>query len=417
MYPAVLSIVFEQFVENQLFRRFYYVGIFPTLHKSVRYKPSENWSSEKLRKGKCMRKGQNVYKRKDGRWEARIITGRTAEGKILYKSLYAPTCRQALQRKKDYEIEMVIHPLVVASPVTFYEASLKWISENSADWKHSTRMKYQNYLERYIIPEWGYRTITEIDEELYKNLILQLKNSLSESSIQTVNTILKNCLAQVPGSLHIVPKQKKIKDNAKQIEVLTNSESAVLVHSCMNSRDTTALGILIALFEGIRLGELCALRWRDIDTEEGVLHIRHTLQRVQNLPEQVAKLGKTRLLLDTPKNHKERTIPIHPQLRSWLEVKKKLHSDADFVLSGSLKPVEPRTMTSRFKKFCETHGLRDFKFHTLRHTFATRCVESGMDIKVLSELLGHSSVKITLDRYVHPSMEYKKFQISSLCMS
>ena len=316
-----------------------------------------------------MKKGQNVYKRKDGRWEARIITGRTAEGKILYKSLYAPTCCQALQRKKDYEIEMVIHPPVTEDPITFYEASLKWISENSADWKHSTRMKYQNYLERYIIPAWGYRTITEIDEELYKNLILQLKNSLSESSIQTVNTILKNCLAQAPGSLHIVPKQKKIKDKAKQIEVLTNSESAILVHSCMNNRDTTALGILIALFEGIRLGELCALRWQDIDTEEGVLHIRHTLQRVQNLPEQVAKLGKTRLLLDTPKNHKERTIPIHPQLRSWLEEKKKLHSDADFVLSGNLKPVEPRTMTSWFKKFCKTHGLRDFKFHTLRHPY------------------------------------------------
>ena len=81
-------------------------------HRYVRYKPSENWSSGKLRKGKCMKKGQNVYKRKDGRWEARIITGRTAEGKILYKSFYAPTCCQALQRKKDYEIEMVIHPPV-----------------------------------------------------------------------------------------------------------------------------------------------------------------------------------------------------------------------------------------------------------------------------------------------------------------
>ena len=103
-----------------------------------------------------MKKGQNVYKRKDGRWEARIITGRTAEGKILYKSFYAPTCCQALQRKKDYEIEMVIHQPVTEDPITFYEASLKWISENSADWKHSTRMKYQNYLERYIIPAWGY---------------------------------------------------------------------------------------------------------------------------------------------------------------------------------------------------------------------------------------------------------------------
>lgn len=364
-----------------------------------------------------MKKGQNVYKRKDGRWEARITVGRNSDGKILYKSLYASTYRQALQQKKDYEVEAALHPPAITAQCTFYQASQKWISENSTGWKHSTHMKYQNYLDHYIIPVWGDKLVSEIDETQYKNLILQLKDSLKESSIHTVNTILKNCLAQVPGSLNIIPKSRKKKGTVKEIEILTGSETATLVRNCMDIRDTTSLGILIALFEGIRLGELCALRWQDINTKDGVLYIRHTLQRIQNLPEQTEMLGKTRLLLDTPKNHKERTIPIHPQLRAWLEEKQKLHLDAEFILSGNFKPIEPRTMTSRFKKFCKTHGLRDFKFHTLRHTFATRCVESGMDMKVLSEILGHSSVKITLDRYVHPTMDFKKSQISSLRMS
>ena len=365
---------------------------------------------------RIMRKGQNVYKRKDGRWEARITIGKTAEGKILYKSLYAPTYRQALQRKKDYEIETAIHPPSTKEPCTINQASQKWIYENNANWKHSTHMKYQNYLNRYIIPVWGNKLVSEIDELQYKNLITELKNSLSESSINTINTILKNCLAQVPGGLNIIPTYKKKKSTVKQIDVLTSSEINTLVYNCMSTRDTTSLGILIALFEGIRLGELCALKWQDIDLAEGVLNIRHTLQRVQNLPEQTKKLGKTRLLIDTPKNHRERAIPIHPKIRDWLEDQKKSHLNTDYILSGDFKPVEPRIMTSRFKKFCKDHGLRNFKFHTLRHTFATRCVESGMDIKVLSEILGHSSVKITLDRYVHPSMDFKKSQICSLCM-
>lgn len=364
-----------------------------------------------------MRKGSNVYKRKDGRWEARITIGKTAEGKILYKSLYAPTCRQVLQRKKDYEIEMALHPPAATNSCTFYDISQKWILENSTSWKHSTHMKYQNYLNRYIIPSWGCKLVNEIDEAQYKNLMIPLKASLKESSINTINTILKNCLAQIPGGLTIIPKSHNKKSTAKPIDVLTSSEITTLIRGCMDTGDNTSLGILIALLEGIRIGELCALRWQDIDPEEGVLHIRYTLQRVQNLPEQTKKMGKTRMLLDTPKNHKERTIPIHPKIRDWLAFQKELHSSTDYILSGNFKPVEPRTMTSRFKKFCTAHGLRDFKFHTLRHTFATRCVESGMDIKVLSELLGHSSVKITLDRYVHPSMEFKKSQIQNLCMS
>lgn len=361
-----------------------------------------------------MKKGQNVYKRKDGRWEARVCIGRTAEGKIRYKSFYAPTYRQAVQRKKDYEIEKVIHPPADEDSCTFLQASQRWIAVNSDDWKQSTLIKYQNYLDHYILPAWGSRQVSEIDQEQYQELIMQLKKSLKESSVSTVTTILKNCLAQVPGGPTITSRQKAQKSTVRQPEVLSAAEIQTLVDGCRQDRDITSLGILIALFEGVRLGELCALRWSDIEPEESIIHIRHTLQRIQNLPENVETDGKTRLLLDSPKNHRERTIPIHPQVMELLLRHKGLYAEDAFVLSGRSQPVEPRTFVYRFKRRCRYLKLRDFKFHSLRHTFATRCIESGMDVKVLSEILGHSSVKITLDRYVHPTMDFKRSQIESL---
>ena len=147
--------------------------------------------------------------------------------------------------------------------------------------------------------------------------------------------------------------------------------------------------------------------------KEQVLHIRHTLQRIQN-KEQYFGEPKTVLYLGSPKNKRERTIPLHPQIIPILEKLEKSCYPSDYLLSGNSSPIEPRTMTSRFKKVLKSCGIRDFHFHTLRHTFATRCVESGMQIKALSEMLGHSSVKITMDRYVHLSMSFKQSQITIL---
>ena len=182
----------------------------------------------------------------------------------------------------------------------------------------------------------------------------------------------------------------------------------------LKSKDSlTTVGIQLALFSGIRLGELCALTWEDIDLKEQVLHIRHTLQRIQN-KEQYFGEPNTVLYLGSPKNKRERTNPLHPQIIPILEKLEKSCYPSDYLLSGNSSPIEPRTMTSRFKKVLKSCGIRDFHFHTLRHTFATRCVESGMQIKALSEMLGHSSVKITMDRYVHLSMSFKQSQITIL---
>ena len=123
---------------------------------------------------------------------------------------------------------------------------------------------------------------------------------------------------------------------------------------------------------------------------------------------------KTALLLTVPKNGKTRAVPLHPALLPLLETWLSQLQDGDFLLTGTRYPVEPRTCSNRFKKFLKDCGLRDTHFHTLRHTFATECVESGVNLKVLSEILGHSSIQITASRYIHLSMRYKKQQIGFL---
>ena len=360
-----------------------------------------------------MRKGQNVYKRKDGRWEARIPIGKL-NGKMQYKSLYASTYRQALQRKRDFEHKNNKVPSEPVHVTTYRDIATAWMRENSGSWKQSTYATYQNYLDSYILPGWGEKAISDINQQEYLQLMDNLKSILSASSISTVNTILRASLEQYPAVFN-VPRKRRKEVIQSQIDILTKEEMQLLVDSCIADYNNTTLGILIAVFSGVRLGELCALKWEDIDMKAGVIHVRHTLQRIQLADEEKTAGEKTKLIFDSPKNKQPRAIPIHPNIRHKLDSGSQVHRGTDYILSGNAKPVEPRTYIYRFKKFCKDLNLRAFKFHTLRHTFASRCVESGMDVKVLSIILGHSSIHITLDRYVHPTMDYMKAQIGTLC--
>ena len=240
-----------------------------------------------------------------------------------------------------------------------------------------------------------------------------LLQQLSGSSIQTINTIISGILKY---TLNYLPVKctGKVSEHAKcPLDILSDNESCKLLTYLDHRNDLISIGIRLTLFSGIRLGELCALTWADVDLEEQVLHIRHTLQRIQNrnrLPED----SKTVLYIGSPKNKRERSIPLHPQMIPILETYKSRYPASYYLLSGTLSPVEPRKMTRHFKKIIKCCGIRDLHFHTLRHTFATRCVESGMQIKALSEMLGHSTVKITMDRYVHLSMSFKQSQITIL---
>lgn len=166
------------------------------------------------------------------------------------------------------------------------------------------------------------------------------------------------------------------------------------------------LGLFICLSTGIRIGEVCALTWEDIDTDNGIIHIRKTLQRIY-----VNENGKkrTELLIDTPKTATSmRDIPMIKELYGILKPLKKIVRNDYFVLTNDITPTEPRTYRNYYKKLLKKLGIPPVKFHGLRHSFATRCIESKCDYKTVSVILGHSNISTTLNLYVHPNLDQKK---------
>lgn len=192
-------------------------------------------------------------------------------------------------------------------------------------------------------------------------------------------------------------------------------EQKKLTDYLLTDTDPYKLGTYLTLCTGVRIGELCALRRCDISFEDNTIHIDTTMQRVQTDDD----TKKTEVIITEPKSRcSVRDIPVSGKL---LELMQKYYSELPntaFLLSGSSERfVEPCMMRYHFAKQIKACDISDVKFHTLRHSFATRCVESGMDIRTLSEILGHENVNITLNRYVHSSMEHKRESIEKLYSS
>ncbi|MFN0291605.1 site-specific integrase [Pedobacter helvus] len=151
---------------------------------------------------------------------------------------------------------------------------------------------------------------------------------------------------------------------------------------------------------------VCALTWENIDIDKGVIHINKTIQRIYLIEDGIRK---TELIFDTPKtNSSIRYIPMSEDLLKMLKPIKKVVNNTFYILSNDSKPIEPRTYSSFYKSFMKSLGMPDLKFHGLRHSFATRCIESNCDYKTVSSLLGHSNINTTLNLYVHPNLEHKK---------
>lgn len=294
---------------------------------------------------------------------------------------------------------------------------INWLEYKHLFVKNSTYMKYKNSIYLHIIPELGAINIKTIDNGIVQNYINQKlcvdKSNLSPKSVKEIVSIIKNTLTYAENrgikskcncELLIV------RSSYKPIRVLNKNEEKALLNILENNIDIFKLGVLISLLTGVRIGELCALKWNDIDLEEGVITINRTMQRVQV----EGKNSKTEIIITTPKtNASIRQIPIPKILIDYIAEFE--FSDDTYVLTNKKgNYIEPRVMQYRFKKYIQTAGISDANFHALRHTFATRCIEAGVDVKVLSEILGHSSVNITLDRYVHNSIDYKKDNMDRL---
>ena len=211
-----------------------------------------------------------------------------------------------------------------------------------------------------------------------------------------------------------VPDTKGIKypqKSNKQIDILSKENRINLKRKIINSEDNVSLGILFTLFTGIRIGELCGLKWEDIDLSSGVVTIKRTIERIADLNQNSSK--KTKVIISNPKTGSSlRTIPLPDFLCSYLLTFKR--NDNFYFLTASEKYIEPTQFYVKYKKFMSNLGMGQFTFHSLRHTFATNCVELGFDIKSLSEILGHANITTTLAIYVHPTMKQKRKQMNLL---
>lgn len=369
------------------------------------------------------RKGENIYKRKDGRWEGRYIKSRTGTGKIAYGYVYAKTYRETKAKLQEKTSLNKSQPAVsaVTSQDLFSSIASDWFESIESQTKESTRNKYLNMLNSYILPLYGERTLDSITYDFidsHCNFLLvsggKNGNGLSAKTVTDVLSLIRNVLKYAIRKGMYVPcdgSAIQVKRTAMPMRVLSKTEQEQLCKYILAEPEPCNMGILVCLFTGLRVGEICALRWEDVSFLDQTIHVHHTLQRVQN---KLGKGSKTKIVVTTPKSACSiRTIPIPDELNKILAAYKK--SSSGYLLTNDVSRfVEPRTMQNRFKKVLKLNGIEPANFHAIRHTFATRCIEVGFDVKSLSEILGHATVNITMNRYVHPTLELKKENMKKL---
>lgn len=372
------------------------------------------------------RKGENIYKRKDGRWEGRYIKSRTCSGKIIYGYVYAKTYREAKEKLRENTPSSFTMPTIVSMPTitkinTFSSVALEWFESIKSQSKESTQNKYHNMLINYILPLYGEQTMDKITYDFIEtncNLLLvsggKQRTGLSSKTVTDVLSIIRSILKFATKKGMYVPcdgSAVQVKHTSKPMKVLSKSDQEKLCKYLLTEPEPCNIGILVCLFTGLRVGEICALRWEDISFSDQTIFVHHTLQRVQD------KSGtntKTKIVVTTPKSCCSiRTIPLPDELSVILASYQK--SSIGYLLTNDCRRfVEPRTMQNRFKKALRESGVESVNFHAIRHTFATRCIELGFDVKSLSEILGHATVNITMNRYVHPTIELKKANMKKL---
>lgn len=368
------------------------------------------------------RRGENIYKRKDGRWEARYIKGHTAEGNACYGYCYGKTYYEAKNKVNKKKAALFNH-----QPLPEQQGRMRlgvycdeWIRLKRSQIKESTYVKYETILKKHIKPCLGnyfIERLTEVIVEQYSYSLLH-EEKLSPKTVKDILQVLRAVIVYA-GKQNPFMKQVNIlypKAEKKEMRVLSSEEQRCFTAYLLETMDECKFGILLALSTGLRLGEICALRWRDISLSEQTLYVRQTMQRLKNL--NYKENGKTKIIITVPKSAMSmRKIPLNDDMTGLCKKWKASDPDA-YILTGEAdRYMEPRTLQYRMVQYTRGCGLKGVHFHTLRHSFATRCVEVGFEIKSLSEILGHSSPKITLERYVHSSMALKRENMNKLNMN
>lgn len=320
------------------------------------------------------------------------------------------------QSQYSNEVYFYNNAIQMAKSPVFRDVADIWLDSIRLRVKRSSYSTYYTIVSTHLKPSFGERYIENITTESISSfLTLATDKGLAHSTIRGIASVLRSILVFAENEGYRVSSTGCIvrrKNLHRETRILSEKEWCQLEDFLRSCIDPLNLGTLICMYTGIRLGEMCALRWEDIALESGTLTVKRTVQRIRNNNKDSER--KTSIVFDAPKSQSSnRSIPLPSFLANILENNKS--SKSCFVLTGEPDVfIEPRTFQNRFKRILRLAAIEDINFHALRHTFATKCVNLGFDIKTLSEILGHSDVSVTLNTYVHPSLSNMKSYMERL---
>ncbi|MGX7245455.1 tyrosine-type recombinase/integrase [Enterococcus quebecensis] len=361
------------------------------------------------------RKGENIYKRKDRRWEGRYVKGRKVNGRIHYGYVYGQTYKEVKQK-------LTIKKATIFSGQEKYEQFYGTLNNWLDYWLEkviSTKVKpgtfdsYKSKIDCHVRPTIGEIRLSELNSSHINQFIHETNKKISTNSLHSVFRVLKTSL-KYAEKLHFI--RSSIYENIElpkvrrtRITNISQFEHTLLIKEARQSHD--GLAILISLETGMRIGEIAGLKWEDVDFKNKVLTVKRTLQRVKT---HIDSEKKTQIIEEKPKSDSsERRIPLSSDLLEQLQNKKQKSSSV-YVVSQNHSYTEPRTIRYQFKRLLKKLELAECTFHALRHSFATRCLEKGINIAVISSLLGHASIKMTLDVYTNSNLTEERIAVEAV---
>lgn len=364
------------------------------------------------------RKGENIRKRKDGRWEARYQKGRKADGSIQYGYIYGKKYTDVKKKRNEVICSMQTKqddspPDAALENILLDDLFEQWKSGIRKNVRDSSYCFYETMLNHHLRPYFGGLCVKDLTAALTQDFInKKLEENLSPTYVRSImilfQTILKASQDKYQWMIQL-PAPQLPKSAKKMPEIFTAREWKCLEEHLKCQPDDFSFGVLICMYTGLRIGELSGLRWEDYDPVNVQFKIRRTVYRIKNTaytPEQ-DNSAKTVLCVGSPKTSTSmRDIPLPLSLQEELLKRKK---DPDtFILTGTKRCMEPRNIQKRYKTLLRQLDLRYLNFHSLRHNFATLSIQNGSDYRTVAELLGHSSVNTTLNIYVHSDIDQKR---------
>jgi Site-specific recombinase XerD len=353
------------------------------------------------------RNGKNIYRRKDGRCEGRIYyDGRK------YKSVYGRTYKEVYEKMIKLRCEM---NMPCKSDYYFNTLAEMWLEDRKSTVKSGTVVSYKTKLDKHILPYFKEVFASKLNNKALSAFVaVKRAEGLSDKYISDMLAIIKSVMAWAEERYSVdntIKRFKNIRFKTKEPKLLTDTEQAQLCRHLYEKSDGISISLLVEMHTGLRIGELCALKWKDIDLENQLITVNKSVQRLPN-----ETTGKSEITITSTKTTtSDRLIPISSFLLDKLKQAQK--ADDCYLLSETPKIIEPRLLRNKFKTQLSEAGVANIKFHSLRHGFATQCIRRSVDIKTISELLGHANMEITMKTYIHSNMQRKRECVEKLAWS